>query len=121
MPSTETIHLAPFMDDGDMTEIVINFYENGDVNIAKNWMEKDTGQRDWSAIWIPAKAATHLKEALQRIPRPKRKVIQISQMPIALAAGRVESKVMAVCDDGTMWEICGGQWCRIEDIPQDLT
>nr|DAE46379.1 MAG TPA: DNA-directed RNA polymerase subunit alpha [Caudoviricetes sp.] len=56
-----------------------------------------------------------------------RKVIQISTAMTTKPSGNVVSKVVALCDDGSIWqmeripsyEVYGTNWTRLKDIPQD--
>ena len=56
-----------------------------------------------------------------------RKVIQISTAMTTKSSGNVVSKVVALCDDGSIWqmeripsyEVYGTNWTRLKDIPQD--
>lgn len=56
-----------------------------------------------------------------------RKVIQISTAMTTKPSGNVVSKVVALCDDGSIWqmeripsyEVYGTDWVRLKDIPQD--
>lgn len=47
-------------------------------------------------------------------PRP-RKIVQIN------SCGNRDSgiEIYALCDDGTMWDLSGGQWVQFPPIPQD--
>lgn len=56
-----------------------------------------------------------------------RKVIQISTAMTTKPSGNVVSKVVALCDDGSIWQMeripsyekYGTNWTRLKDIPQD--
>lgn len=56
-----------------------------------------------------------------------RKVIQISTAMTTKPSGSVVSKVVALCDDGSIWQMeripsyekYGTNWTRLKDIPQD--
>lgn len=56
-----------------------------------------------------------------------RKVIQISTAMTTKSSGNVVSKVVALCDDGSIWQMesihsyekYGANWTRLKDIPQD--
>ena len=52
-----------------------------------------------------------------------RKVIQISTAMTTKSSGNVVSKVVALCDDGSIWQMeyekYGTNWTRLKDIPQD--
>lgn len=56
-----------------------------------------------------------------------RKVIQISIAMTTKPSGNVVSKVVALCDDGSIWQMeripsyekYGTNWTRLKDIPQD--
>lgn len=56
-----------------------------------------------------------------------RKVIQVSTAIAVKPSGNVVSKVVALCDDGSIWQMesipsyekYGTNWTRLKDIPQD--
>ena len=56
-----------------------------------------------------------------------RKVIQVSTSIAVKPSGNMVSKVVALCDDGSIWQMesipsyekYGTNWTRLKDIPQD--
>lgn len=56
-----------------------------------------------------------------------RKVIQVSTAIAVKPSGNVVSEVVALCDDGSIWQMesipsyekYGTNWTRLKDIPQD--
>ena len=56
-----------------------------------------------------------------------RKVIQISTAMTTKTSGNIVSKVVALCDDGSVWQMeripsyenYGTNWVKLKDIPQD--
>ena len=47
-----------------------------------------------------------------------RKIVQIG-LDVAGESGCILGAVVALCDDGTMWELYKGKWGKLPDIPQE--
>lgn len=66
-------------------------------------------------------------EATPEPAKPKRKIVQVSAAVTTVAKvdeyleyQGTESYVVAICDDGTVWECTdSGNWYKLHDIPQD--